>query len=409
MALLGRAERLGHDIRRLPVTVQRKFGFEAELPLMATAATTKTPGQQLGSYRRPDGRMNKMPYLGAGTNFTVHLDHSAKFKQYITGGPILELVTDPAIDETKDNETKAAQKVQEMADAATAMATEPTTPTLLGSIPGVDYTMEKPGYHFFAGAPEVPGQSAKAYMQATFGVKLGRVTPMLKKFAKRGERKAPEEKDRFKDAATAAAGLTKRVAETTSKDRKQDLAELEGLFTLILNYLIAGRESAEKPLTKNMLGQLYYKTSLANVAKSVSGYGRTLLDDKAWRTYLTGQLIAAGGRATGDPVFLAFKGKEDESSVRLNKITCELFVGSILDGYADFVFEVSKNEYSEEITDTVGGEAAVVVENRKVAPNEGWSPDILERGAQERGMAPDEWPAMAKKYHRMIRAFNAMQ
>jgi len=456
--------------------LQGKFGFEVETRVVTTAANEDRTDLAPDRYVAPDGHLQDYPHLGTGAGFALHLDHIGSFKGDIEGGPIIELVTDPPFDESVESEDDVAAKMQTMADTATALANNATTPKKLGGVANVNAVGPATGWHLFAGAPGVSGQKANGYVQSTMGVKLSAVPQFLEHLATDEMKSSKKDATRMTKSADISRELyatiiqrlhsdvwkrkwklpegwskeTEKVptgnkyfnktktkttyhhdeSETDQSARPTehtkvdyDIRELMGLLALIGNYLIAGKENrGEKEesanLTKNLIGQIFYKTSLATVRNSLRGHSKKVVEDADWRSFLKAELLKKTGVAAGDKLIAIYEGDDDCP-------TAGAYIDGVLSGSSDWVFTESKNPYSNELVDNVGKTGkqtpAVVVENRRVQPvggtgaEKGLFAELLKRKQDmEAGMggklrAPAEWVTLARQYFQIVDALNSPQ
>lgn len=434
--------------------IQGKFGFEIETKLILAAGAHNADPTDKTHFTKPDDYLTNFPKVATGNGFKVHLDHSGSFKSIVEGGPIAELVTDPPIDEATQSEEEAAGIAQNMADAATSMGTAPTVPSKLSSKSNIN-SVQATGSDIYVGFPGASNQNTYGYVQATFGVKLASVPKMLTHMATPEMAASPKARTIFRDSVTKAEAVRGRlraqllaamgtdnfdlsdawsIYHSKKHDRNYhyhqesgksqwdrpsnadqvdaDFKQLEGYLALVLQYLIAGqvygRSDVPTNLLKNAIGQFFYKTKLSTLAKGMHGWARFMLQNPDWRAIVKYELLTECGRNPNEYMSQAM------ASRGIATIKVGDWLDNIFSGKDDNIFTDSINPWSDELIDEVGvtdhQAPSAVVENRRVNPLGGqkkYGPGVTPQEIKG-WMKPEDWPNLARYYHKMLSALNAI-
>ena len=448
----GRLEQ-AHSEQKITPVLQGKFGFEIETKLILSAGAADADTADKSAFTKPDAYLDSFPKVAKGDGFKVHLDHTGSFKSVVEGGPIAEMVTDPPINEATQSEDEAARIAQNMADAATSMGAAPAIPSKL-SLKSKINSVDATGADIYVGYPGAGGQSTYGYVQATFGAKLAAIPKMLTHMAKPEMATSPKAGNIFTAAVADASSVTERLrvkfsdamgndnyglsdawtihhsdehdrdfhyhkesatsqwnAPTNAEQVTADFKQLEGFLALVLQYLIAGRDygrgDVPTNLLKNAIGQFFYKTKLSTLVNKMQGWARYIVKTPEWRAEVKKEVLAECGRNPNEYMSRAMTEKGFAT------IQVGTWLDNIFSGAGDNIFSDSINPWSAELVDevgTTGHEApSAVVENRRVNPLGGpkkFGPGVTPQ--QMKGwMKPDEWPALARYYHKMVTALNA--
>jgi hypothetical protein len=337
--------------------LQRKFGFEIELPVLLTEEADSSVTSQAGG---PDIMMPDLPqdpglrghetnlidgnsgecYINADHNqamnplFRAHLDqystdqnHDANERaslKAVTGElmpsktSIAEVVTNP-FDEKNLNRDQARAKIKSVINDIEG---------LFDAIAG-DQKLSAGNYALGSTAPNADlFQPRLGYFHATYGVKLSQIprlfeqtTQQKKSLAKYAKRNVPEKEhaqnleltSRAVPAAKAAMKEIKSVWPRQQKTRKYlpDTTEIAmspaaekdflGLITLVGNYLLMmTTKTGGGDLAKKLLGMHYYKSDLYDVVTNLSPEVRDRLRD-ADRTLMNQVVLAICDAFSLDP------------------------------------------------------------------------------------------------------------
>src|SRR5205085_11803095 len=106
-------------------------------------------------------------------------------------------------------------------------------------------------------------------------------------------------------------------------------------LALICNYLLAGKEAKGIGWGKNKVGQLFYKSRLSSVRQNLTGAIDTTIKDK--QEHVRRLIQKETGRASSDGVLTG------------GPVKVKAWLGSILSGSGDPMFDSLKNSYADEI------------------------------------------------------------
>lgn len=378
--------------------VQRSFGFEIELPILLTGYT------ETDNYFDP--AVKNEGTIVTSPNFDIKVDHQRtdftqfqlnavedaffartpqgakqKFSNFREGPSIIELVTKPW-DESVLTEAQVGTKMQFLVDLVTDLRANTENFTKMARLIG----------HYYVGAPLPDGSPAPEIygnVQATYGVQLSRIPEL---FTWQSQALQPQDvTSTVLQSAVAAAHRVTATLQSNHNLSNADLPQLRGFLTLLCNYLIAGRTNIPgNALGKNRLGQLFYKTSMANLRNELgtnAGAGKYL--DKRGGTIRT-YLLTESGRTAMEPLLASSPDWH----------TCGEWLDGVITGSEDVVFKKMKNPDSSELgPDQLGPsgskEVGPVIENRRL--NLQIAPD-----KPPQNYAPEKWVALAKTiYHKM--------
>ena len=267
--------------------IQRKFGFEVEVPLFLTytdpAATGTDANKRNDAMEGSDGGVAWHP---GSPNFDIKVDHNIELNplaaheytnnggMFPSGASIVELVSKPW-DEFALTEKQVRARAKEMADWAKAK-----------------YKVAKNGQtHILGGyyiGSDMPGaikyQSTLGYIQATYGVKLSSIPEAFHQNTLTN----PNIPDPKKPTATVHDNLLEanRVAAAVMQEIRiadagwdtnvpaPESNSLQGFIALIANYLLAGKGGGVG-LAKNMIGQFFYKSDMGKMALALPQHVKT--------------------------------------------------------------------------------------------------------------------------------------
>lgn len=483
-----------------PRTIQRRFGFEIEVPVLLTERTNKlNVVKKIPDTGDPHAPPRDEPHtfdleydiydepsqliVAEHDDVKVHVDHSAKlngvFYQenlktdtgYIRQGlltqlnnlrekvkgrpdeealiaaldakerqpaPIIEFVTAPW-DEGSLTEDQVRQKMQTIATLAKTLETMTKQGTERVPLKGI---MPEVSEKIFVGASpnsarqQISPMAVTGYIQATYGIKLSKIPELFTETAKAGRQESNEAGQALLDAKRIAGvvwdGWEERYNEFMDKrgrtpvpatgedeidalfsgiesaeDRSNRLARakererprLRGFFTLLCNYLVAGRTQFNNPspLLKNQLGQLFYKSGLNSVVDTFDTDTKDFLKDHA--SAISSELMSQCGREAGSPL------------VAGSKQTCQGWLETILMGGPDTFFPEAKNPYSEELKPEDLGpsdkqEKGVIIENRGASRGASGKDTGGQAAAANKQLAPDQWADLAVDIYKMVRQLN---
>ncbi|HXU92525.1 MAG TPA: DUF4157 domain-containing protein [Gallionella sp.] len=406
--------------------VQGKFGFEIELGVALGWSDSPETDQDGSKYGSPDSHVT-MPKAGSGDGFAVHVDHNADIKAVRNSASIVELVTEPALDEAtvdKDGVIKHIKKLTDFVGSVDSKTSGLDGRAKLADITPVTATKQKEGTLFVGGEGKLGQQLNTGYMQSTFAVDLAAVPQVMRDQAdparnhnnasrnaldlagaqtdhvtnkflsdteifKLGWKKTEVkvEESGGDESAKTVKYISKWGAEFDSikeaaENTKQELRPLMGLLSLMINYLRIGALVKKHPtnsLRKNHLGVFFYKTGLHNVRNTLTGASKFAVENDVIRSNLSSWLMQISGRS--DEMFCdvqkAFE-PENELAKVLSTTMVSVWIDGILDGTADTIFAASLNGYSKELgPEDVGKEDSrtkgVVLESRRMAPSSGYT------------------------------------
>ncbi|MDF0664871.1 MAG: DUF4157 domain-containing protein [Nitrospira sp.] len=384
-ATLGSANSNGH-------VVQRRFGFEIEVPIFFTSDY----GHHDGTRRDPGKK--KFDYGG----FEIKVDHNDELiplvkyaneyqngnRQGFSNGPsIIEMVTKP-MDEFQLSEAEVGDRANAMAHWIQA---------IYGQIRRGEVVLQ--GDCFVGSdAPARTLQSTRGYFQATYGIKLSKVPKVFKQTAERGKQNSSD------DAGVKAANQLIRAAKagdevvtpfkkfplypgmTVQKlATKKELGILKGYTVLLANYLCADTELLKGTgLAKNQLGDYFYKTDLGDLSETLPNNIKAALRGFPLAlTFFTQKLAQACGRNVNDKLAV--------------DLTVTDWVHRVVNGGTDLFLEGMKNPDSaildsEAVGPTVSKEMGVIMENRE--------PQKLDKGSKAKSSASKaEWKEYLKTPH----------
>lgn len=377
--------------------IQRDFGFELELPALLTyegddnsyydpynlgaAPLAQNPEFDLKADHMQNqltaDQLAKLPFPGDRPEIQ-------SLQNFQHGPSIVELATKPW-DERALTEDAVGDKMQTVVDYANQILANTNGLTAMAPVPGLA------DFYFAAPRPDAaPLAQFEANTQISYGVKIDRI-PQL--FAWQGANRPQHSTSQALQEAAAAAN----AAATQLSDQfllpAIELPRLRGLLTLMANYLVAGTKNfAGGGLGKNRLGQLFYKTSLANLRKQYGdigvGHYITQNDD-----IIRMVLLHETNRDPYDPI-----------GPWCPQLTCETWIEEVLTGTDDKVFTALLNPTSLELgPDMLGTPGAAdlgpVVENRK--PGLQFLPD-----SPPNNYRPDRWVGLAKSVYNQMKQIN---
>jgi hypothetical protein len=358
-------------------SVQRRFGFEIELPIFFTS-----------DYGRGDGsRMDPGNAVLDQGNFQVKVDHNEELtplvkyanenqngnQQGFPHGPsIIELVTKP-MDEFQLTETDVRNRASNLANWANNayQAAKDGDANLEGN------------YYVGSDSPRRTLQSTRGYFQTTYGVKLSGVPDLFKETAKRGKKNsddtaAVDAADQLTTAAKAGDTVVKalkKVQVTPSSTVKQivtnsQLGMLKGYTALLANYLCADvKISKGVGLGKNKIGDYFYKTDLGALSANLPATVKNVL--RVYPHVLDLFINELSHACDRDPA--------ENMAVGM---TIHQWVSHVINGGSDIYLNALKNPNSAVLNSEKVGPAAdrewgVIMENRE--------PQKLDKGSKEKG------------------------
>jgi len=191
---------------------------------------------------------------------------------------------------------------------------------------------------------------------------------------------------------------------------KSDLDDLEGFFALILNYLIVGMQPAGSKggWSKNYVGQLLYKTDLADISKELNKISKTLL--KKRRKKIREYIQEASNRVGTEGVLYQYELKQSRSMQEQyelfaeiddgnqKRVSVENWIKDVMKGKSDLMLLAVKNPYASSITPKLEtGKIGVVAEHRKFS-------ELIPPGIVNR--LPDNWEELGVRLYKMLRELN---
>ncbi len=416
--------RIAPTLRTSP-TVQRRFGFEIETPILLT------------QNRIPEGKTEeeiaevvspRHPVVAEETDYAVHVDHNARLGDLEVGtpkGPIVELVTKP-MDEFALSEKEVGAKMQKLVDfvkRARNKTKQFTKRRKLRDVGEVTPTAHR--VYIGSNNPNAPArQGTRGEVQVTYGLRLERigeafrmhananptesVTRNLVEAANNGDAVTNMILNRYQNAKTYVNEEGKhktRKLKNSFTIQQAEIHQLHGLMTLMSNYLIAGRGDSVLGVgwDKNKLGMFFYKSQLSSVRAELTGAADTVL--KARAAKIGNMLLAQNNR------------RPNENILPSVGVTAQDWVTRILSGKSDPVFMSLKNSYGKEIEPEPIGEVgskstAAVLENRKLGLLRKKAQLTLaeqlkaKKGNLGGGTPPDKWVPLAKKIYQALRIVN---
>jgi hypothetical protein len=389
-------------------TIQGMFGFELELNVAVEQMGTRTVWDRVKkrSVIRPFFRHPPLK-LGKGKTFTLKSDHhtavaightmppGATKKKYgrqrhpeqevvdpasimwFNGEPIfpiMEIVTDPPIDEFAPD---ATQKLKE--HVAEILAFEEQVRLAIGGRDHLrDLGVDAPR-NLVAGGKHKRKQHTKADVQATYALRLDQYHEAIERhkaiLTAQGRQMSPEVKvlTRTKQVGSAVFesvkkgigsprkfGLFGPRIQTSAKEDQQ----LEGFLSVLANSVCAyNMPQDRKKLKKNQLGMFFFKSDMTDVVKRLSPQQQKYLRKNSRKI---ARMIL--GQANIDDLHTQNQFMQDKNP-KESRGEQEAWVRDILRGKKD-IFLSWKNQYSEPINPydigREGGEQslAAVVENR---------------------------------------------
>lgn len=286
--------------------VQGKFGLEVELDVNLSNTATPTPDV----YTEPI--CEHTPIIALGDDFQVHKDHNSNLagvgRGYSRSGPtsnfsIVELTTDPPLDETESWETVRA-KADKMLAAINWMGRGGFgVAKSLAGMPGFRGMRLRGGGIAYVGGPVVRGtQSTHGHVQITAGVNFARIIDFFKtldfyhavghtgveagraveargpKQVKRAEQTQGNQPFEFMRTRQAIPFAESVAAEMIADP--QGRRELAGLLALATRYMLHYRHKEKGVLAKNNVGAYFYKSELTDFRNHVtSDELKACLDD----------------------------------------------------------------------------------------------------------------------------------
>jgi hypothetical protein len=398
--------------------IHRKFGFEIEVPLLITGKDADddyidpkyTTGVNLGyiSSLHTELHVDHMttPETTAQLNAVRDLliakrKNLANFQE---GASILEYRTD-AWDETALSETDVRQRMNNLAKE-------------VGNV----YKITKNGrvmtpcygkYYLGANQNDVSLGKPMGNIQSTYGVKLSKIPELFTWQAKNdpGHVKSKPLINAL-GAANNIMSEVKALAGWKPKFNGVIEGQLKGFFALLSNYLIAYTDPALKKtsaLGKNQLGQLFYKTDLAELLKQVIAaepdlediFGQEKTIDPSSSLFNVIDIVA---KETGiTDVFEVMMTLEDKSTQRYGNYLYKIFAR-----IKDVLFWDLKNPYSAPLgPDLLGSstdqELGPVLENRSINLQ---IPTTAAKGKQ--WYKAGEWENLGVKIYNMVKSINGI-
>ena len=193
-------------------------------------------------------------------------------------------------------------------------------------------------------------------------------------------------------------------------ENENDLDDLEGFFALLLNYLIVGMQpaGAKKGWSKNYVGQLLYKTDLADIRNNLNKICQKLLDKRHKK--IRGYIQEASNRIGKEGVLYQYElkqmkaGRDDwELNVNLDdgsqrRVTVKNWISDIMKGKSDLMLLAVKNPYASSLSPNLERDKlGVVAEHRKfgiLIP-----PRIVDR-------IPANWEQLGLRIYKMLQELN---
>ncbi|MBA3533491.1 MAG: hypothetical protein H0T73_16355 [Ardenticatenales bacterium] len=414
-------------------TIQRRFGFEIEVPIFLTEAHGP-----LNARRRDPGTALA---LNQGS-FDIKVDHNQELQPLASyanqnqngntegfghGPPIVEMVTHPM-----DEFALTEQDVRDRAENMAAWAEN-----VHGVAAAGEHNLTG-NLHVGSASPRRTLQSTMGYFQTTYGVKLSSVPEMLKHTAKKGKKNAPAEKRapslQLEKAVKAGYKATHAIKHLRPNDpgpkvkgltTQQERKMLEGYTVLLANYILADTLlGAGVGLGKNLLGDYFYKTNLGTLRAALPADIQThVLDEPAILAVYIQQLAEACDRDPADDMAAG--------------MTITQWVTQVVGGGDDVYLNAMKNPWSavlnsENMGPGTNPEAGVVMENRepqnlddsskqKHADNktelagfhggpqktQAQLQDFLRDMTDPKKYPSDQWASMMVKVYHLLRQINA--
>lgn len=384
--------------------IQGKFGFEMETGIRASAVKLSKI-QKDGTVRDKDYKsatlkaVKQSPILGKTDFYTAHLDHNQQKDS------IIEFVTNPPFDEFTHTKEYVAETMKKMADSAKKIATEVNS----GPKPLSKYmtSEEATDWKLYAGAPNAVNQSATAYAQCTFGVKVKNIPEMYQDFYEKKMYATTTDAKNINDAVQGAQKVIEKVNDyihTVKGDSKALMRsnpdDLKGFITLIMRNIYSAYNtiSTENRLSKNKMGQLFNKTPLNMIPNELSDGAKACLKDHALCQIIKNGILKYIILKPDDPF--------------LHNTSIGSYIDDVLNGKedSDSVLKIGLNKWSEPIIDKIGPneEMAVIMENRRIHPKRTLEEmaKLIEQGVNLRFYPPDKWASLAEKYYDYLQFWN---
>jgi hypothetical protein len=401
------------------ILVQPKFGFEVELQVALTKKVKEQRKIKTGNIFKPveklmdvdiykDPRLvwndnpamsTEYPTIADAGNYEIKLDHKSHVAQGLDedkpigsgndtdnkGGGIIELVTKPI------DENEPVQTVENIMNELVVFARGLNIGNG-GRVQLNTHGITAPDSIYVGMDYKANQNNTKGDIQATHGIKLGKVNKLLTTVADKGEKKEnTEDKTKaWRKADFEGRAIMTNIEGNFPSSSQDEKDELTGLITLLRLYILASCEGAGGlGWGKNKLGGLFYKSKLSDLPIKLKSY--------EIRLWLTNNVDTLQGLVSGT------HGAESMTA----SMTVKDWVTEVLNGTDDKVFEANKNPYAKAITpEKVGATGkegiGAIIENRtltKVLPDE-----IIGKGS---GAPISKWVEVAKEFHQMTKDINA--
>jgi hypothetical protein len=214
--------------------------------------------------------------------------------------------------------------------------------------------------------------------QATMGIRLDKIADVFSS-ATAGGHAGHVRHDRVSEGAHRGGPVADTIMTQLKENypptwrRKGGIKSLQGLITLICNYILSGAATEGKGGYNKNRSLFMYKSKLSSVRNDVIGeyYGGKILNRGApRRTDLKNRILAETQRAANDEVFSGARYKvdpDDDKDPGVPVLTGD-WIDEVLSGTDDKIFDALKNPWSNEINpENVGGKKAAVMEMRDIS------------------------------------------
>ncbi len=354
--------------------VQRRIGFEIEtgIPVMEEHPPNS------GSYRGLDNDELEAAVPG-GKLMVDHLpDHADDGVEQFDEWNILEFVTDPIADRMND----AAFRAQARQWIVNLQAIQ-------GYAQGNFAKWEHVPNAGAAANPDIwiglrPGRGGgfgfwdRVAPQATMGIKLSKIAEVFGQ-AKAGGHAGHVRHDRVSEGAHRGGPVANTIMTQLKANypptwlRNGGVKSLQGLLTLICNYILSGAATENKGGYVKNRSLFMYKSMLSTVRNTIIGeyYGGKILNrGGARRLDIKNRILAETHRGVNDEVFDGARYRVDpnDNTDPGTPVLTGDWLDEILTGTDDKIFKALKNPWSNEIApEDVGGDKAAVMEMRDIA------------------------------------------
>ncbi|MEA5627800.1 DUF4157 domain-containing protein [Nostoc sp. UHCC 0251] len=351
--------------------IQRKFGFEIEIPIFLTYEDTYNPplgGASRQYWTDASSGPGGGNFASPSNIFDLHVDHNmeldklAQYEEQQSGlaplfpshASIIEVVT-KAWDEQTLTRSDMKLKASAIVNYIKRLKTESNT----GKV-----QLDNGAYGNYWIGSDMPGagqlQSTLGYFQSTYGIKISQIPKLFEQTTKKNSNVNDH---KFLKAGVAAADQVIRALNwQPNVATDSEIAQLQGYLTLICNYLIVGKDNSRIGLAKNTIGEYFYKSDLGKLRDTLPSTVKSETAKEFVRADIIFEILKATERELTQDVLSG------------TGIKCGDWLDTLLQGNlagSDDLLNAMKNQYSQElgpenIGRTGSKETGVVVENREL-------------------------------------------